>query len=499
MSELSETEKTDAISKITRSLELVDATELASEIDSFSSLLQSQHRTYQEWNIPVVFRGMVSSDLKTEELNSLAQRLQIANYTIDSLSGENVIFFESPVLLTRVELVRENSYGVSNSNDVLRLISWVPDTKQVVSGPQRVDRGFKVHSIFDAYQVALGLILPAGAELKEIKVIDFSQLFSNSKLLTDLAGIRENLDAQVSVYKDNVKKCSKAIDEGIAFAKNEHEQTNESISILLDERTRIAESLDEISVIKSRLETELDGANKSLVTSRNNLKEIKDDTELALGDLAGARLEVSAEVVKITTLQKKVSLEEGSLTLLESKLEKAQSGIDGYSLNMNGFSKASRMHLWVCYMTMAALLSSLTNIFYQIYGNASSFEGFIDKASSKISTLDILLSRLPLITATTLVIGTLSTLLLFLIKHIVTLHTDKMNMLKSSILTEQVTYSLDCEGKDKEEVAELKRKSKIDILVKVFGFGYGSQGSAVDENRQIDLIAKVVDTLKQKG
>jgi hypothetical protein len=76
-----------------------------------------------------------------------------------------------------------------------------------------------------------------------------------------------------------------------------------------------------------------------------------------------------------------------------------------------------------------------------------------------------------------------------------------MNMLKASILTEQVTYSLDCEDMTEAEIKELKRKSKIELLVKIFGFNGASNSSpsVVDDNRQIDLITKVVEALKPKS
>ncbi|MCS6233519.1 hypothetical protein G3488_22155 [Shewanella baltica] len=81
------------------------------------------------------------------------------------------------------------------------------------------------------------------------------------------------------------------------------------------------------------------------------------------------------------------------------------------------------------------------------------------------------------------------------------LHTDKMNMLKASILTEQVTYSLDCDGMKDSDIKELKRKSKIELLVKIFGLNgaSGLSSDAIDSNKQIDLIAKVVETLKSKS
>jgi hypothetical protein len=80
---------------------------------------------------------------------------------------------------------------------------------------------------------------------------------------------------------------------------------------------------------------------------------------------------------------------------------------------MNGFSKASRMHLWICYGVMAALLSTLANIFFTIYSNANGLMKHVDSSAGKVSVLDVLLSRLPSITATTLIFVTLSTLLFF--------------------------------------------------------------------------------------
>jgi hypothetical protein len=124
----------------------------------------------------------------------------------------------------------------------------------------------------------------------------------------------------------------------------------------------------------------------------------------------------------------------------------------------------------------------------------------VDASAGKVSVLDILLSRLPSVAATTLIVVTLSTLLFFLVRHLTAMHADKMNMLKASILTEQVTYSLECNGMSEEDIKELKRKSKIELLVKIFGFNSHSNSNSGDVyyDKQIDLIAKVVDVLKPK-
>ncbi|MCS6230641.1 hypothetical protein G3488_07235 [Shewanella baltica] len=181
------------------------------------------------------------------------------------------------------------------------------------------------------------------------------------------------------------------------------------------------------------MEREVATANSKLATIEKKLKNSQETTDNYNRDLAEIKNELDISKDELKGISYKIEIEQANLEKRQAMVRKTQSEMDSYSLDMNGFSKASRMHIWFCYAVMAALLSTLTNIFFMIYSNANDLIKFIDSTANKTSTLgdvankasvlELLLSRLPAITATTLIVATLSTLLFFLVKHIVALHT----------------------------------------------------------------------------
>ena len=123
---------------------------------------------------------------------------------------------------------------------------------------------------------------------------------------------------------------------------------------------------------------------------------------------------------------------------------------------------------------------------------AKTFAGIIDTANPKIGPWNILLSRLPLITATMLVLGTLSALLFYLINHIISVNVDKINMLKTSILSEQITGSLPNKDMSEDEIQDYKRNTKIELIQNVFN----SNKERIQSNSQQERLKQILDYLK---
>ncbi|KPZ68785.1 hypothetical protein AN944_03410 [Shewanella sp. P1-14-1] len=90
---MSGTEKADVTEKIKRSIELVSPDELTSEIVGFNELLAAQHQSYGGWELPTIFSGVFDSDVDIGVIRNLEEKLEVANYSLHSLDGENLIFF----------------------------------------------------------------------------------------------------------------------------------------------------------------------------------------------------------------------------------------------------------------------------------------------------------------------------------------------------------------------------------------------------------------------
>ncbi|MFB2734481.1 MULTISPECIES: hypothetical protein [Shewanella] len=500
------TDNSDLDNTVFDAIKSINSNKLINECDRFLELLNTQYNKCDADSREVHFIGTVD-ELDEDEL---AKVLPFTNYTSGSLVGERVILFRSPLF---VSVIRTSKIPNDRKmGDAIRLISHAGIDKKVSGNPKSFQfTGEQPYSSFEVYSVIFGFILPKSINFRFAIYLNFKELFEDRELLESLADSRERLKKTAFEYKKIAENSVRITSEGVKARANEYNEIKASISIQLDERARLADSLNENMVIRDRLEREIATANSKLSTIEQKLKNSQETTDNFNRDLIEIKSELDISKDELKGITSKIEVEQANLEKRQAMVRKTQSEMDSYSLDMNGFSKASRMHIWFCYAVMAALLSTLTNIFFMIYSNANDLIKFIDSTSNETSTfsyavnktsvLDILLSRLPAITATTLIIATLSTLLFFLVKHIIALHTDKMNMLKASILTEQVTYSLDCDGMKDSDIKELKRKSKIELLVKIFGLNGASSSSsdAIDSNKQIDLIAKVVETLKLKS
>ena len=126
-----------------------------------------------------------------------------------------------------------------------------------------------------------------------------------------------------------------------------------------------------------------------------------------------------------------------------------------------------------------------------MYDNAQTFKEFVD-SKPIITTWDLLLSRLPLITATALVIGTLSALLFYLVNNIVSVSNDKMNMLKASVLAEQITGSLPKSNMTNDEIRDYKRNTKIELVMSVFA----DKPDKIKDEKQMDIFKQFTELVK---
>lgn len=464
------------------------------EIDKFYEVFNSHYKQAYYNSDCVYFFGIIGNN-NPEGLEGM---LKLTNFTLNSLNGDWVILFNSPVFISTIELAGFFNKSNDVTSDAIRLISDSGQHKIVSSNPKSIqpDPNIKPDVTFSVYDVVWGFVLPNKMDFNKVNLITLDDLFKNAGFMQDLMKHRESLLEMAKKYNSSILKGFDYINSALHNKMTEYSSVEERINIILAERERVDKSLSDSKVIYKRVNDEVELITKRFEANKADL----DATEIKTID-AKSNLDAIVDKVKKNTstldsLQEELITANMRLTELSNIIRRNQKEIDSNSLDMKGFSRASRMHLWVCYIFLAALLSTLTNIFYQIYGSAISFTKLIDNSLAKMSTLDILLSRLPLVTATTLVIGTLSTLLFFLVKHIVNLNDDKMNMLKASILAEQITYSLGFdEQRTPDELVELRRNTKVELLIKIFDRKILSAG--VDENKQIDLISKVLDVVKK--
>ncbi len=263
---------------------------------------------------------------------------------------------------------------------------------------------------------------------------------------------------------------------------------------------------DSISSDISILEQERSNAENSLAHSQNALEKVRNDIDKSNREYVKLSKDIADESENLIAIEKRIAVEtdlykkeENKLKLLGVDTEKASDALKAVqqelaianrkknltTLDMVGHSNETSKQLKPYYFLAISTFIALAFMARYIYGNGESFMYMVPFLGN-VSAWDILLSRLPLITATTLIIGGLSGVFFFLVKHIVSLNNEKMAMLKAAILAEQITNSIECEHMTEREKLEFKRDTKIRLITQVFS----------KSEPEIDKASFIMDVLK---
>ncbi|MFG7352951.1 hypothetical protein ACGMNB_18440 [Shewanella oncorhynchi] len=337
-----------------------------------------------------------------------------------------------------------------------------------------------------------GLVLPPKMNLIEVEVFDLTPekvrgVIDNSSVISS------RIDNYIKGYDVFFKNVKTLMNSGEA----EYKSILDSINVSIVEKNRLDEQNSKTVEFLNRVNDELKNSHEELSVLRTSVTSLTSEEQEVKGRLNSLYSDVEKNSSTLNNNKKEIIDTDTKLTTLRSKVAEAEKDLNLYTFDMQGFDKESKFQLKKYYIGVAALLSMLFTIFSFMYFSAKSFSELID-TSWKVSTWDILLSRLPLFTATALIIGTFSALLFFLVNHIISLNSDKMNMLKASILAEQITATLGCEQiMTPEQVVELKRNTKIELLIKVFSPKENTKISSASE--QVDVLAKLLEILKPKS
>jgi hypothetical protein len=111
-------------------IELIDADGLTEEIGSFLDLLKAQYKECDDSAGEFSFIG----ELDAVEADKLTENLSFTNYTPNSLIGEVVVLFPSPLFVSEINtslIMADKMPG-----DAIRLISYIGTDKKVSSNPR---------------------------------------------------------------------------------------------------------------------------------------------------------------------------------------------------------------------------------------------------------------------------------------------------------------------------------------------------------------------------
>ena len=466
----------------------VDTNEIVKPFQEYTQALSSFFTTYTPKTSQALIR--IYDNFKPEwfgpeEAAFANEALKFANYDESALQGELVVLFSTPVIVSELSC---NNVSKSENEGAVRLISYRGvdkrfATKRTTKKPININ-GAPI-STYNIHDIALGLILPKHSAFYSVRVASTSALLTEpekfDRVKDALNRAREIPLIEMQKIKDKLDYINSVID----IKRGLFDSISSDISILEQKRSHAENSLAHSQNALEKVRNDIDKSNREY---EKLSKTISDESE----GLIAIEKRIEAE----TDLYKK---EENKLKLLVVDTEKTSDALKAVqqelaianrqknltTLDMVGHSNETSKQLRPYYLLAVSTFVALAFMARYIYQNGENFM-YMVPFWGNVSAWDILLSRLPLITATTLIIGGLSGIFFFLVKHIVSLNTEKMVMLKAAILAEQITNSIECEHMSEREKLEFKRDTKIRLITQVFS----------KSEPEIDKASFIMDVLK---
>ncbi|GIU10550.1 MULTISPECIES: hypothetical protein [unclassified Shewanella] len=440
----------------------------------------------------IVHQGVVDPN---EDTSMLAEKLQRTNYEIAALKGEFIILFKSPYFVSKVvcnELLRPTSKG-----NALRIISSRFVERKVATSTKDEWRsgGLGRFPIYDINETIYGLILPKNLHLDYAFAIEFETYFGDEQRANSIIEANKEVALEANILTKTLTTKVNEVNEFLEEQMLVYKSHTENMEAILKEQDRVENSIgtskDTLARIKSDIE-KVTNEYETKLTQRDNL----------LGSYEQLVLEVEARKNQINTSKEEYHgvvslLDEGrdELSALRDELASVKADINVTTLDMKGFSNETKSQLSIYFKLTMVAIFFLASVFIHLYTNAQSLIDLI-KDAPNVSVWNILLSRLPLVTATTLIIGTLSALLFYLVNNIISVNDGKMKMLKASILAEQITGSLPKQGMSDEEIRDYKRNTKIELVTSIFT---GENNKVQVDNQQslLKQFAELVELIKK--
>lgn len=357
----------------------------------------------------------------------------------------------------------------------------------------RFDIGESIYGVVLDQEFVIGNIL--ARSITDVNLTEaISEVESISNVINNSFSITQSSIVQANEYSTHI----------ISQQINKMSQFTKSIQSQSMERERLSEFIkkdtDTLDAIRVDTENETKKLEALMDDKKNyddKVMELIDDEKSLKESIRSLQSEYSNESDKVGVLKKSNSEAEAQLIEVSDRIAKAKAKIDTYSLDLDGHLEESGTQLKRYSLIVFVLIAFLSSIFYILYKNGIEL---VDRFNSdpSVGVGQIILSRLPLITSTTLIVGTISVLLYFLVNHMVSLNSDRMNMLKAAILAEQISVSLANEyNLTPEERKEESKKIKVDLIMKLFDISKKN----VKELNGSDLssVEKLVEIILKKS
>ncbi|WP_240221233.1 hypothetical protein [Rheinheimera hassiensis] len=448
----------------------IDTHKITKPLDNYLESLNSFFSDYNQESdrsLMRFFEDFNPDNFVDDDISFMANALIMANYDESALRGECVIIFSEPVIVSDLKCV---DVFRNESEDALRLISYKGGEKKFTTKRStQSDRSIRnrLITIYMVHDVVLGIILPKHSNFQSVKIVRYRTLHSDYKKLEHTQ--KALLDAN-DIPRIEIQKIVKKLDEINSIINNKLDSLNTiqgDIHALEQEKSHAESSLESSRIALEKARNDLDKTSRDFNKLVSSVADENDKLETVQAKVKAETSFFKKEQDKLKTLQDEIGEADKSLTKIRTELAAAKREKNLTNFDTLGHSTETGRQLiayyWFAGSTFVGLLCMTVYIYWSSQNFSASFPYLLH-----VSGWNILLSRLPLVAATTLIMGGLSGVFFYLIKHIVSLNTEKMTMLKAGILAEQITNSLDCKDMDDQKRLEFQRNTKIKLITQVF-------------------------------
>ena len=469
----------------------IDVSEIKKPFNEYLTALDAFYSMHKADDSSWLIRHFQNFDLDSLDQNNIAfvsESLNHANYDVNALQGEQVILFKEPVLVSELYFSR---VLYNDGTDVVRIISHHGFDKKVVTKRVSVYQS-KTGKSSIAYQIhdfAHGLILPRNADLLSLKLVTLKELLTDQKKLDAIQKALKNAQETPTIIIENISKKFSEINIILRSSAEKMDALQSEIQLLEQQRQHLESTIANTQNTLKSVQKDHDKVSLSYQTISSKLSNKEEQIQDIDGKIEASKRLYEKEEQRLKDVKEELTQNSNDLANAKKMLAEARKEQNATSFDTAGHTAETKTQLKAYYLFAFLTFAGLACMAIYVYKNGQNFSNTLPYLIH-VSAWDILLSRLPLVTATALIIGGLSGVFFYLIKHIVSLNTEKMTMLKAGILAEQITNSLNCKGMTEEQVLEFKRDTKIKLIMQVFS----KQKTDKDTNNLIIEALKAVNS-----
>lgn len=478
---------------LNETFEKININNTIKSLDEYIACLDSFYTTYtsdSKSSFIRYYQNFIPDANDEENRKFINKALLIANYDENSLNGDNVILFSSPMIVSEL-----NCTDIPNDEktSLVRLITFTGSDKKITTKRTLIKKGtFDVPiTKYEVHDVVLGFILPRKCNFHSIKLVSFDRLHTDHNQLERTQKALQKANDVSLIEKHNITEKLNNINSVINLGFEKFNLIEKDIQLLEQQKSHTENSLENNKKSLNQLSYDLEASNKTYEKIQNDILNLTNKLHNLQQQVDVESEKYKREKEKLTNVMNESLNANESLTLIYKELKDANREKNLTTLDMVGHSNETSKQLRPYILLTILAFAGLAWMAQYIYINGENFASLIPLLAN-VSTLDIFISRLPLVTATILIIGGLSGVLIYLVKHIVSLNTEKMTMLKAAILAEQITNSLDCKAMSEQEILEFKRDTKIKLIMQVF------TKNDTELNKDNNLIIEALKALNSK-